>query len=700
MRLVRSFVPLAACMALTASSCGGEGPGSAPSTAHRPFDPSLQESTQAGCTRGSGPDVTYCNGPLEPIAQIIPILWGSNVDAAVQGDIMSTLASHFATDFEGDSALSWLGGDYNPSLLNFSSAGGSGVITINPSNRSTSIFPADITTELTRQFSLSPSPIPQPPEVGWSGPIYVIHFPPGITLKDPKGPATSCGTFTGYHSVGNYNNVSYAFVAVGPCFVGNLPKYERLLSHEIAETMTDADQANGWCGSDCANHEIGDVCGNQAGAVTAVNEEGEPSHAIQALWSNSISDSKPTGTEAPNSVYTVGSVGNMSTPTAPQVSACFAEKTVETRMETGQSTFASNQTFLADHFQGFPVDYDVAKVYSDSSGNIGLEVHKSGIVAGGLKASDWTGPAGSQGAFAPDMAFMSGNFDGDDMADIADAWNNGGCIALDVHKNIDATHFQLFSQAGRGDCFSHGIWSDRWYWVAGDFNGDGLTDIATIWSLGAVTNNQEVIDLHLATGNLGFATGFTDVPSAASNQGPIASDGHPLTGEHWFAGDVNGDGKTDLIKVYNQGGRTLINMSINNGQCAASSTSCSTTNAFSLAGAFGGLLNPTGKFYPNGQWMAGDFDANGTIDVAQAFPDPATGNIDIDVELSTGGSTLFPGIVTFYPQRWTMRQGAWSASQKWFVGDFGGDGHLDFAKASQDIVLGGGHLAIDAHIQM
>ena len=102
-------------------------------------------------------------------------------------------------------------------------------------------------------------------------------------------------------------------------------------------------------------------------------------------------------------------------------------------------------------------------------------------------------------------------------------------------------------------------------------------------------------------------------------------------------------------------------------------------NAFTRsAGCTAGLIHDGTK------WLAGDFDDDGRTDLAAVFND--LGSASIDVWLSTGS--------TFVRQRWATQQGAFWDTQKWFAGDFDGDGHADLANVFNDL----NQISIDVHL--
>ncbi len=84
-------------------------------------------------------------------------------------------------------------------------------------------------------------------------------------------------------------------------------------------------------------------------------------------------------------------------------------------------------------------------------------------------------------------------------------------------------------------------WGGSGYTWAGDFNGDGKTDIASA--------NGGSIYVHLSTGS-GFDNQTWTVPSAWGGSG------------YTWAGDFNGDGKTDIASA--NGGSIYVHLSMNN----------------------------------------------------------------------------------------------------------------------------------------
>jgi hypothetical protein len=537
--------------------------------------------------------------------------------------------------------------------------------------------------------------------------VYMITTPVGVTVTITENGTqfVSCKSgptgFTGYHQVSK-NGLVYIVI---PDCSDSTPQFEGAVSHELIESITDPGGGSGWVS---ANGEIGDLCENLSAQTffdpallprVTGSELPIPLHYAAMYWENSMVDNDPA--------YSAGWLGSTSDPHPPHInSGCTFNSFRWLRADTqdpNTSAFNSNQTYLTSmHFDGNTLEPSpIAKIYADASNNVGIDMFTTSFAPDVkiAKSATW-GQPGTQGAFASDEKFLVGDFDGDGLDDIAEARNKNGCIALDIHHNTGSSTFQLISEAGTGNCYAQGIWSDSWYWVAGDFNGDGRADIATIWAF----NQQVIIDLHLGTTSLSPGQGFIDVPSAATFQGTASPSGSPPAGMSWFAGDVNGDGLTDILDVYKDPtiGKTEVDVHFNNlNGCA----SCAGPGLFMYAPRAGDFYLPTGygNWHPGAQWMVGDFDGNGTSDLAEAFSDYVTpGFIDIDVLLSTcivSGSSACPLRATpgpygineattsskFYLQRYATRQGGWWPAQKWFTGDFQENNeHLDLGLAFGD----------------
>lgn len=213
---------------------------------------------------------------------------------------------------------------------------------------------------------------------------------------------------------------------------------------------------------------------------------------------------------------------------------------------------------------------DVAKI-SVSSGKISIDVYSSTGKGFGLKS--WIADAG---AWNNSFSLLPGDFTGDGATDIA------------VFK---ASSFDLLTADPSSNKFSYSEWSpvsliyeNSHRLFTGDFNGDKKLDVAKIWTV----NGKANIDLFLA--EAGKLTGMSAAVGLGENE----------YGMRWFPGDFNGDGKTELVKIYNKGDKLNIdvyvwgNSGLSNHQ----------------------WLSMDGSMKDTQRWFAGDYTGDGRTDLA------------------------------------------------------------------------------------
>ncbi|MFJ3926558.1 FG-GAP-like repeat-containing protein [Streptomyces sp. NPDC090022] len=139
---------------------------------------------------------------------------------------------------------------------------------------------------------------------------------------------------------------------------------------------------------------------------------------------------------------------------------------------------------------------------------------------------------------------LMGDFNGDGRADLATVYDHGNETTA------------LYVQAAKADggfgapalAFNSGAWNFSYansQWVAGDFNGDGRDDLAALYGYPGGSNGMFTF--------LGKADGtFTSLPrSAYTGAGNWEATKAKLT-----AGDYNGDGRDDVAFFYDHGGST------------------------------------------------------------------------------------------------------------------------------------------------
>jgi hypothetical protein len=237
----------------------------------------------------------------------------------------------------------------------------------------------------------------------------------------------------------------------------------------------------------------------------------------------------------------------------------------------------------------------------------------------------------------PSISELEGDFNGDGLADLALLWTGssgpGGITIL--FGNGDGTF-----KTGPTTQASVAVQYTDLYMIAGDFNGDGKLDVVVL-----SYSSSDMVDY--VTTFLGNGDGTFTAPakSPVFNQGPVGGD---VISGSMVAADFNGDGKLDLAVAgdyVNSGGVTI------------------------LLGDGDGTFNAiTSNFAANQgfqQIATGDFNRDGIPDlVAANYFDP-------------GGATILlgKGDGTFSVQPTQLAVDRFPTSI--IVGDFNGDGKAD-----------------------
>jgi hypothetical protein len=242
-------------------------------------------------------------GKVMDHVKVVPVLWGPNVLAEVRANIGPFYKTVVTSSF-----FDYLS-EYNTVRANGSQQTiGTGTavdpVTITPSNPSSTISEVDVQTELTAQIAAGALPTPD------LNTLYMVHFPPGVTLTlggdaDCSEP-TSAG-FCAYHSSSKGAGQLYRYGAMPDVSTGDCltlctttprPAFDVLTlnaSHELFEAITDPDQsAMAWNDAQPADKvsshaEIGDICAyvhNDGASISSLSGE---TYVVQREWSNQYS---------------------------------------------------------------------------------------------------------------------------------------------------------------------------------------------------------------------------------------------------------------------------------------------------------------------------------------------------------------------------------------------------------------------------
>ncbi|HSQ97746.1 MAG TPA: RHS repeat-associated core domain-containing protein [Rickettsiales bacterium] len=287
----------------------------------------------------------------------------------------------------------------------------------------------------------------------------------------------------------------------------------------------------------------------------------------------------------------------------------------------------SDGDFVPGDYDGDGVS-DMAYVYNNS-GNIAIDVYLSS-----RKAFSRTSWYTSNEYWSSENQIISGDFNGDGIADIGYAFNDSGKIGINVYiSNAETKQFAKSSSLSS----SEDEWYDEGVFNCGDFNDDGISDI------GYAFNNSGTVKIKTYT-----STGLYFNTSSWSDGKLTWIDANLIN----FS-DYNGDGMTDISYFYN-----------NNGNISAKVLLSDGTN-FNISSWSDSKLLWGGVEIIK----SGDYNGDGLTDVAYIFRDDDY-NISINTYLSNGKS--------FTEYQEVSGKGTWS-NEVFLPSDYNGNGKVDIA---------------------
>ncbi len=186
-----------------------------------------------------------------------------------------------------------------------------------------------------------------------------------------------------------------------------------------------------------------------------------------------------------------------------------------------------SQKWLTGDFDG-DGDTDLVNVYGSPDGKARVWLQ----LATGW-GFDYQSSLQTMAGFWDGQRWLVGDFDGDGKDDLVNVYGSGGKARAWVHR-LTGTGFEYQTSLQT----LAGFW-DSQRWMTGDFDGDGKDDLVNVYGSGGKARAW----VHRLTG-----TGFAYQTSLQTLAGF-------WDGQRWMTGDFDGDGKDDLVNVYGSGGK-------------------------------------------------------------------------------------------------------------------------------------------------
>ncbi|WP_437675050.1 FG-GAP-like repeat-containing protein [Sorangium sp. So ce131] len=258
----------------------------------------------------------------------------------------------------------------------------------------------------------------------------------------------------------------------------------------------------------------------------------------------------------------------------------------------------------------------------DVGGRLGMSVSLSDG-AGHVPA--WSSddmPAGS-GA----VEWLTGDADGDGKTDIFQLWDNSGSLGLIVWRSNGAG-YEMY-----GDTSGVAAGSGAVRFLAADVNNDKRTDIVQLW------------DHHGTLGMIVHQSDGTRYTTSWSSLMPAGSGA-----VEWLTGDADGDGKTDVFQLWDNGGSLGLIVWRSSGA------------GYAMYGDTSGVAAGSGAL----RFLAADVNNDRRTDIVQLWD-----------HHGTLGMIVHPSDGSRYATSWSSLMPAGAGAVEWLTGDADGDGKTD-----------------------
>ncbi|HWM12023.1 MAG TPA: S8 family serine peptidase [Solirubrobacteraceae bacterium] len=258
-------------------------------------------------------------------------------------------------------------------------------------------------------------------------------------------------------------------------------------------------------------------------------------------------------------------------------------------------------------------------------------------------------------AHQPGVRLIGGDFNGNELGDVALVRQTPGWGSIPVaFSNGDGTW--NITNGGAGQFITDWAHQPGVKVVSGDFNGNGLTDLALVRQ----TPGWGSIPIAFANGNGGWT--ITNGPAPQ-----FITDWAHQPGVRLIAGDFNGNGLTDFALVRQTPGWGSIPIAFANGD-----------GTWTITNGPAPQFITDWAHQPGVKLIAGDFNGNGLTDLALVRQTPGWGSIPIAFANGNGTWTITNGPAPQFITDWAHQPGV-----KLIAGDFNGNGLTDLALVRQ-----------------
>ncbi|WP_172305546.1 VCBS repeat-containing protein [Pseudenhygromyxa sp. WMMC2535] len=364
---------------------------------------------------------------------------------------------------------------------------------------------------------------------------------------------------------------------------------------------------------------------------------------------------------------------------------------VENWGEVGLGGFWAGQKYLVADCNGDGRD-DIVRVFDDG-GLASVDVLHSTAGASEYEGFVYSRYATGISVWKTTDVYLGGDFNADGKDDVARVWLGGNQLS---NINVFEAGDQSFANESWATDLEYIYGENRWN--AGDYDGDGKDDISRttatlnggydvdmLWSDGAAFGYASYasnvgIEKNDAIGSGDFDADGLDDLAILDPDDPyvlvLLNDGETMASRQLFSsdslssgeelelvGDYDGDGKAEVAVAYEEEGSFELVVFTPDG------------SPYDGEPELGKLAmrwaSSQGSFWDAQLYFAGDFNGDGSPDVARVYDDG--GATTVDVHVNTGDGLVM--------ERWATKLGGHWGGMDFVVGDFDGDGTTDLVKA-------------------